>query len=52
MPYFKTYLQVSDPHFTGALQRKYFDPWAKHVPGLPGLIGMRMRGVISASSSH
>ena len=39
MRHLKTYLQVSDLHFTGGWQQKLFDPWAQHVPGLPGLVG-------------
>jgi hypothetical protein len=39
MPHLKTYLHVSDLHFTGGWQRNMFDPWAQYVWGLPGLIG-------------
>src|SRR6185312_1181227 len=39
MSYLKTYLQISDLHFTGGLHRALFDPWAQHVWGLPGLVG-------------
>jgi calcineurin-like phosphoesterase family protein len=39
MRHLKTYLQVSDLHFTGGLHEKWFDPWAQHVPGLRGFVG-------------
>jgi len=35
----KTYLQISDLHFCGWLQRKTADPWAKYIPLLNGYVG-------------
>lgn len=39
MPTVKTYIHVSDLHFAGTMQRALYDPWARHVPILDGLVG-------------
>lgn len=35
----KTYLQISDLHFAGPLQRSAVDPWWRYVPCLKGYVG-------------